>query len=188
VAEELAARALLHPWGYAVLSPGPLSAPALAALLRGLAGAAHAPAPGHVATLAAAPRPATLGGVRVQPAGRLGPGWLLTREVAAMAPSVPACPGAVWDGRFRLAAASQPPAGARIGALGAAAAGLRAWPAARMLPAAVLATLPAVWHEADLFAVPHLGYPDVTPCGRVRLDFVPPMPIAGAPFSPVTGE
>jgi tRNA(Ile)-lysidine synthase len=188
MAAELAARVRLHPWGYAVLSPGPLSALALAALLRGLAGAAHAPAPGHVETLAATPRPATLGGVRVQPAGRLGPGWLLTREVAAMAPSVPACPGAIWDGRFRLAAASEPPVGARIGALGPAAAGLRAWPAARMLPAAVLATLPAVWHDAGLFAVPHLGYPDDLSYRRVRLDFAPPMPIAGAPFVPATGE
>jgi hypothetical protein len=57
-----------------------------------------------------------------------------------------------------------------------------------MLPAAVLATLPAVWHEADLFAVPHLGYPDQTSCRRVRLDFAPSMPIAGAPFTPVSGE
>jgi tRNA(Ile)-lysidine synthase len=189
VADELAARAMLHPWGYAVLSPGPLSAAALAALLRGLAGAAHAPPTRQTRALAAAPHPATLGGVRLQPAGRLGPGWLLTREVAALAPAVPACPGTVWDGRFRLAATADPPAGARIAALGpTAAAALRALPIARMLPAAVLATLPAVWLETELFAVPHLGYPDETCCRRVRLDFAPAMPIAGAPFAPATAE
>ena len=131
VADELAARVRLSPLGYAVLSPGPLSAPALAALLRGLAGAAHAPSIRQVRALAAAPHPATLGGVRVQPAGRLGPGWLFSREVAALGPSVPACPGAVWDGRFRLAAASSPPEGARIAALGGAAVALRALPAVR---------------------------------------------------------
>jgi tRNA(Ile)-lysidine synthase len=187
VAKELAARVRLHPQGYAVLSPGPLSTPALAALLRGLAGAAHAPSPGQVTVLAAAPHPATLGGVRVQPAGRLGPGWLLTREVAALAPPVPARPGAVWDGRFRLAGPSDPPEGARIAALGPAAASLRGLLAARMLPAAVLATLPAVWCDAELVAVPHLGYPDDTSCHRVRLDFALSMPIAGAPFVPATG-
>jgi tRNA(Ile)-lysidine synthase len=126
--------------------------------------------------------------VRLQPAGRLGPGWLLTREVAAMAPAVPARAGALWDGRFCLAASADPPDGARIAALGPASAALRRLPAARMLPAAVLATLPAVWLEAELFAVPHLGYPDATTCRRVRLDFAPAMPIAGAPFKPATGQ
>ncbi len=188
VAGELAVRARLHPEGYAVLSPGPVSPAALAALLRGLAGATHPPSPEQVNPLAATPRPATLGGVRVQPAGRLGLGWLLTREGSAMAPPLPARPGAVWDGRFRLAATTDPPEGARIAALGPAAAALRRLPAARTLPAAVLATLPAVWRDAELFAVPHLGYPDAASCRRVRLDFVPSLPIVGAPFKPANGE
>jgi tRNA(Ile)-lysidine synthase len=181
VAREMAVRVALHPEGYAVLSPGPVSPAVLAALLRGLAGAEHPPAPGQVAALAATPRPATLGGVRLQPAGRLGAGWLLSREVAALAPPVAARPGAVWDGRFRLAAGATPPEGARIGPPGAAS---RRLPGARALPAAVLATLPAIWCDAELFAVPHIGYPDATSCRRVRLDFAPAMPIAGAPFLP----
>ena len=183
-AAELAAKVRLHPEGYAVLAPGTLSPPALAALLRGLAGAAHPPPSRQVAALAAALRSATLGGVRIQPAGRLGPGWLLTREAAALAPPVPARPGAVWDGRFCLAARADPPAGAEIGALGPAAPALRALPPARALPVAVLATLPAVRQGENLVAVPHLGYPDAAACRRVRLDFIAAVPMAGAPFLP----
>ena len=111
VADELAARVRLYPEGYAVLAPG-----------RGVGGGAGgvccAACParrmrrrrGRWRRWPAVSRPATLGGVRVQPAGRLGPGWLLTREVAALAPPVPARPGAVWDGRFRLAAGRGPAA------------------------------------------------------------------------------
>ena len=94
-----------------------------------------------VAALAAAPRPATLAGVRLLPAGRLGPGLLAVREPAAMAPPVPARPGAVWDGRFRLGDAAVVPPGATLGALGADAARLRRFSS---LPAAVLRTLPAI--------------------------------------------
>ncbi len=184
VAGELALRVRLHPEGYAVLAPGAISPAALASLLRGLSGAPHAPAPGPVAALAACLRPATLGGVRVQPAGRFGAGWLLTREVAALAPPVLARPGVVWDRRFRLSAWADPPDGAEIGPLGAAGPKLRALPAARMLPAAVLATLPAVRRGGELLAVPHLGYPDEVFCHRVRLGFAPAVPIAGAPFVP----
>jgi tRNA(Ile)-lysidine synthase len=185
VARELAAHVRLHPEGYAVTLAGGLSAAALAALLRALAGAPHPPATRQVARLAADLRPATLGGVRVQPAGRLGPGWLFSREVAAMAPPLPASPGAVWDGRFRLGAAFEPPAGTTVGALGPlAAAALRRLPAACALPAAVLATLPALWRHAELVGVPHLGYPDANTCRGVRLDFAPCLPMAGAPFMP----
>ncbi len=185
VAGELAARVRVYPEAYAVLASGGVSAAALASLLRTISGAPHAPAARQVAALAARVRPATLGGVRVQPAGRLGPGWLLTREVAALAPPVEARPGAVWDGRFRLAAKADPPEGAEIGALGPAAAALRALPAARGLPAAVLGTLPAVWRAATLFAVPHLCYPDSVTSRRCRLDFAPSLPLARAPFAPV---
>lgn len=181
-AAVLAARVRLHPEGYALLTPGPLPPPALAALLRGLSGAPHAPAPPLVAALAAGLRAATLGGVRILPAGRLGPGWLLTREVAAMAPPVAARQGAAWDGRFKLAADADPPEGGELGALGPDAAALRRLPAAHGLPAAVLQTLPAVRRQAGLFAVPHLGYPDAVTCRRVEVAFVPALPVACAPF------
>ena len=83
-------------------------------------------APSRTAGRQAAPRAATLAGVRILPAGRLRPGaWLLVREAAAMAPPVPARAGVRWDGRFRLAAAPPPPEGAMLGALGDDAARLR---------------------------------------------------------------
>ncbi len=99
---ELGCRAAIFPQGYAVLSPGPIQPEALAHLLAMLAGALRTPSLVQVIPLAAVLRAATLAGVRILPAGRLGPGWLLVREQASMAPPVAAEPGAVWDGRFRL--------------------------------------------------------------------------------------
>ena len=58
----------------------PLPPHTFAALLQMLAGAPFPPATRSVVALAAAPRPATLAGVRLLPAGRLGPGLLAVRE------------------------------------------------------------------------------------------------------------
>ena len=74
------------------------------------AGARAAAAAGGGAGRRAAPGHARRGAA-VPPAGRLGPGWLLTREAAAMAPPVPARPGALWDGRFRLDRRRRPAGG-----------------------------------------------------------------------------
>ena len=145
-----------------MLTGRPLAPPAFAALLQALAGAPYPPADAiAVAALAAAPRPATLAGVRLLPAGRLGPGLLAVREPAAMAPPVPARSGAVWDGRFRLGDAALAPPDATLGALGDDAARLRRL---SPLPSAVLRTLPAVRLGAALLAVPHLFYPDRKGC------------------------
>jgi tRNA(Ile)-lysidine synthase len=185
VAEGLADRASLRPEGYCLLREGaPGSDPgidprALAALLQAIGGAPFAPPTASLAALAAAPRRATLAGVRLLPAGRLGPGLLLVREAAATAPPVAAVPGAVWDGRFRLMAEARPPPGATLDALGADAARLRK---ASDLPAAVLWTLPAIRSGGALFAVPHLLYPDPQACDLVPLAFSPPRPAAAAPF------
>ncbi len=169
-AARLAARLRLYPQGYALLMPGDLPAAALGPLLRLLAGADWAPAPRQLVGRLHA---ATLGGVRILPAGRLLPGgWLLVREAAALGPPVPARRGAVWDRRFRLVADAP---GCMLGALGPAAAGLRRkapW------PAAVLMTLPALWRDGVLASVPHLGYGEAC---AVPL-FSPPAPLAGAPF------
>ena len=109
-----------------MLAPGGLTADALAALVRTLGGAAWPPSPARVQALAASFRAATLGGVRVLPAGKLHPGgWLLVREAAALAPPIPAAAAARWDGRFRLDWAASPPAGTEIGALAADAARFR---------------------------------------------------------------
>lgn len=181
-AAALARRVCLYPEGYALLTPGALPEAALAALLRGVGGADWAPAPAQVARLARAPCAGTLGGVRLLPAGRLCPGaWLVVREAAAMAPPVPAQPGATWDGRFRLDAVAALPAGLELGALGVAASGLRRYAS---LPAVVLQTLPALWRDGVLVAAPALGYPDTSWCRNCRIEFTPPSPVAGVPFTP----
>ncbi|HXA21842.1 MAG TPA: tRNA lysidine(34) synthetase TilS [Acetobacteraceae bacterium] len=181
----LADRAELHPEGYCLLSgcspgaePG-IDPRALAALLQAISGAPFPPPTASVASLAAQPRPATLAGVRLMAAGRLGQGLLVLREAAAMAPPVAAVPGAVWDSRFRLQADALVPTGGVLGALGADAARLRH---ASPLPAAVLRTLPVVRLDGQLLAVPHLMYPDTQSCERIPLVFSPPIPAAAAPF------
>jgi len=180
-ADILARIAALRPEGFAVLAATSLPPAALAALIQAVAGSPYPPAPNAVATLAARPAPATLGGVRLLPAGRLGPGLLVVREIAAMAPAIPAVPGAMWDGRYRLARDATPPADATLGPLAHDAARFRGSSA---LPAAVLQTLPALRCGAALLAVPHLRYPDAATCARVRMVFAPPHAAAGAPFLP----
>ncbi len=180
-AARLAACASLHPEGFAVLRPGAVDPAVLSALVQMVGGRVYPPSPRQVAVLARAPAPATLAGVRLSPAGRLGPGLLLTREAAAMAGPIPAC-AAAWDGRFRLSRDARAPLdGLMLGALGAAAAGLRRrspW------PAAVSRTLPSLWRGAELVAVPHLGYPDAGPYAGIEALFCPPRAAAPAPFCP----
>ncbi len=178
-ASALAALADIRPEGFAILRPGRLPPPALANLIRGIAGAAYAPPGDAVAALAAEPRPAVLHGVQFLAAGRLGPGLLVAREANAMAPPVPAIPGAVWDNRFRLTADAGWPPGARFGAVAGAAPGLRR---ASDLPAAVLRTLPAIWHNGALVCVPHIGYPALSAGASMAVCSCPPNPVAGAPF------
>jgi len=178
---RLAACADLHPEGFAVLRPGPVDPAVLSALLQMVAGRAYPPSPRQVAALARAPAPATLAGVRLSPAGRLGSGLLLSREEAAMSGPVPAV-AAVWDGRFRLSRHTASSLdGLTLGALGAAAAGLRR---RSLWPAAVLRTLPALWRGAELVAVPHLGCPATGPYAGIEALFCPPRPAASASFLP----
>ncbi len=100
VAAELAANVSLFPDGFAHVS-GPLSADALSALIWTLSGRTHPPAPAAVARLVPL-RPGTLHGVQVAPAGRLGPGWLLVRERAALPAARHVVAGDRWDCRFRI--------------------------------------------------------------------------------------
>jgi len=178
VADELAEHVSLRPEGFALLG-GPLSAAALAALVQTIAGAPFPSATQSMARLAAALTPATLAGVRLLRAGRLGAEWLMVREASAMAAPVAAAPGAVWDGRFRLVAAANVPEDATLGAVGDDAARLRR---VSPLPAAVLRTLPAVRVASVLLAVPHLLYPDRKACEGVPVIFAPPRPAAAAPY------
>jgi len=179
IARVLAERVSIRPEGFAVVSPGAIDPEALAALVRVIGGLAYAR---PVADLARDLRPTTLGGVRILPAGRFGPGWLLAREPRAMAPPVLAARGVAWDGRFRLV--SDVPAGMTLGPLGSDAATLRS---RSPLPAIVLQTLPALRHGNVLASVPHLGYRDPAFGLDVIVVFDPPAPLAGAPFVPALG-
>jgi len=167
IAAFLARHAQFRPEGFVLLDAGMAPAPALASLLRVVAGADYAPARAAVARLAETLRPATLGGVRVMPAGRLGAGWLLAREPAGCAGPVAARAGQRWDGRFALLAAPEPPA--MLGALGADAAAYRKF---NGLPAIVLRTMPCLRGQDGRIAFP----------APVR--FAPAMPAAGHPFAP----
>lgn len=179
----LADRAAVRPEGFAVLeSVASLPPAALAALIQAVSGAPFPPPSAAVASLAAAPRPATLAGVRLLPAGCLGSGLLLVREERAIGAAVPARPHGVWDGRFRMAAdAMPPPDGMAIGALGPDSARFRRL---SRLPSAVLRTLPALRRGNLLVAVPHLDYPSGKICDSLRMVFMPRRPAAGAPFLP----
>jgi tRNA(Ile)-lysidine synthase len=179
VASELAACATIYPAGFAHLTPTLPSPATLAALIQALGGHDYPPDRAAVARLAANPTPASLAGMRLVRAGRLGPGWLLIREAAAIQPPIPAAPGMSWDRRIRISPNAELPPGATIGALGADAARFRR---ATTLPSAVLATLPALRINAMLAVVPHIGYPDAGTCSRLPIFLAPPVPAAGAPF------
>jgi tRNA(Ile)-lysidine synthase len=177
IAAELAARATIHPEAYALLSPGPLSPAALAALIQALTGAPYAPSDAALARLAGMPRPATAGGVRLLPAGKLGPGLLLVREAAAMAPPIAAVQGALWDRRFLVRGTGGEPG--TIGAVGPDAPSLRRY---SHLPAAILQTLPALRVNGMLVEVPHIGYRPCCGSTRMAVSFAPATPASGAPF------
>lgn len=152
LAARLGAAAALQPEGFAWLDPAALgeddlAVEALARLIRLLSGAEHAPPRDSVAALLRR-RGGTL-------AGLLWDGALLCREPAACAAPVPARPGALWDGRWRLLGPG-PGGDVLLGALGAAS-GRLARGQRRGLPARVLAGLPALWREGAPLAVPALG-------------------------------
>lgn len=180
-AEALARWVMLRPEGFATLPADRIPLAVMRALIQMIAGAPYPPGPGAVGALAAAPAPATVAGVRLLPAGRLGGGLLMVREAAAMEGAVAAVPGACWDGRFRIGRAATLRPGLSLEALGRHAARFRS----RIgLPSAVLRTLPALWADGTLVAVPHLQYPDTDALARVPITFAPRQPACGAPFIP----
>ncbi|MDD2705025.1 MAG: tRNA lysidine(34) synthetase TilS [Acidocella sp.] len=161
----LARHAQIRPEGFAVLDAEAAPSAALGALIRALGGAAYPPRREKLAALAERLRPATLGGVRICSAGRLGPGWLLARESTACAAPIPATLGALWDNRFRLAVAPEP--GQMLGALGADAAEYRKF---NPLPSVVLRAMPC------------LRGPAATLCFPIEARFSPPAPVTVHPF------
>jgi tRNA(Ile)-lysidine synthase len=181
----LAAAATIRPEGFACLPDGAWPPGALAALVQMITGANHPPPPDAIAAIAAAPAEAIGGGIclagaRLRPAGRLGPGFLIAREAAAMAGPVAAEHSAIWDGRFRRPRGLLDLPGETIGALGAEARRLRDM---TDLPIMVLETLPAYRSaQAGLIAVPALNWPDAEAVSGRRLLFHPRRPAAGAAF------
>ena len=151
LAARLAAAVALRSEGWArldaaALGRDALARDALAALLRLLSGAEHAPAAAATAALLERGQ-GTLHGV-------CWTGDLLCREAALCAPAVPAEPDRLWDGRWRLLTGSP---GCLVGALGAAAGGIPRRDR-RGLPARVLASLPALLAaDGTLLGVPALG-------------------------------
>lgn len=164
-AEFLARHATIRPEGFALIDAPAAPQAALGALIRAIGGADYPPRAKAAAMLATRLRPATLGGVRILPAGRLGPGWLLVREAAACAPPVPARRNTSWDRRFILDATP--------------------------LPAQTFGGLKAASHKFKKFN----GLPDIVlramPCLRtedgeiifpVAARFAPPAPATSHPF------
>ncbi len=180
-AEALARWATLRPEGFAILPAHRIPLAAMRAMIQMIAGSPYPPGPDAVGALAAAPAPATVAGVRLLPAGRLGGGLLMVREVAAMEGPVAAVPGVCWDGRFHLGRGATLKPGLKLAALGRHAARFRDRTG---LPSAVLRTLPALWADCTLVAVPHLQYPDSEASARVPITFAPRQPACGALFIP----
>ena len=167
----LARGAMLRPEGFALLPPALLPARALSAMIRTVTGAAYPPMLESVAGLIRNPRPATVAGARLVPAGKLGPGWLLLREAAQVGPAVAATSGALWDNRFRLRMqAGEVPPHCLVDALGVDVAAERTRTG---LPSAVLAVMPTLRHADGRRA-----------SGQHRFDFEPALPATQQPLFP----
>jgi tRNA(Ile)-lysidine synthase len=180
IGAELAQRATIRPEGFALLSPGRISSGALGRLIQTIGGARYAPSPAQLNEVAARPGPATLAGVRMMPAGRVGDGLLIVREEAAVMAPIKATAGSTWDNRFRVS--GNCPEGATVGKLGGDAARFRG---GSPLPSAVLRTLPAIRIGGYLSEIPHLSYAASGDENLITMLFSPPSPAAGAHFASV---
>lgn len=166
VAGRLAGAAWLHEAGFARLDLAALgqdrvARAALGMLVRAVGGGRYRPAEGALAGLLARGQ-GTLGGAVLRRSG------LLLREAAGLGAAIPAVPGALWDGRFRLDREVGP--GLLLGAAGDAA---RRLPRPAWLPAGVVPTLPALCRNGVLAVVPALAYPDPSTAARHALRFAP---------------
>jgi tRNA(Ile)-lysidine synthase len=166
VAAAAVERVVLHPGGWAILAglaalPEEIGLRLLARLLLAIGGGAHPPRLDRLErlrqALMAGASARTLAGCRMAPLP--DGGWLICREAAKTAPPLPLEAGqaVVWDGRFRLQAAVP---GLSVGALGVggwrrATARMRQLPP---VPGPARVALPALYDDAGLCAVPHLGY------------------------------
>lgn len=170
LAQALVRHVRVFPAAYAAVDAGiwqvwddDLALRLLARLLRSLGGEPVSPRLERTKSLLARLRHGqggTLSGCRV---GLDGDHWVFCREYGRMAPALDVEPGQslVWDGRFRVTLPTDAPHGLRLGALGP-----QGWRqlAKRMkgglpaCPALVRPTLPALFDQQGVCAVPHLGY------------------------------
>ncbi|EHD14577.1 hypothetical protein CIN_05090 [Commensalibacter intestini A911] len=154
-ADILAKDVVVRPEGFALLSSNVIEARALGALIRTISGSVYAPLYQSLERLGRRLRSMTIGGVKIQPAGRLGDGWLLFREEAAMQERISVFPDCVWDQRFRVVIPQgKMKEGIEVGAVGEA---YNFFASRRTFPSALLKVLPALWENNKLIAVPHLG-------------------------------
>ena len=150
-ARGLVTGVLWHPAGFFIFPKGLPPADRLATLWRVISSRAYAPGAEAIQKLLEGPaETATLHGVLLTRTERWG--WVLVREPAAVGKSIRATSDGVWDGRWRLAnAAGTPIEDCTIAAIGSAAA---AW--ARDIPGVVRRSLPALWRDGRLEAIPDI--------------------------------
>lgn len=154
-ADILAENVDIRSEGFALLSSNTIDARALGAVIRTISGSVYAPLYQSLERLGRRLRSMTIGGVKIQPAGRLGDGWLIFREEAAMQEKIGVAPDCIWDQRFRVVIPQkQMKEGIEVGALGDS---YKEFTNRRTFPAALLRVLPAFWDQSTLIAVPHLG-------------------------------
>lgn len=176
IIDELVETGCRMSWGWAALGEALPSAHTLAALVRCVGGSDYLPSLSAMRSICEQKLPVTVGGARLM-RGRAGGDrqeqWLLVREMAAMQAPVSARHGGCWDRRFVLRCAEGLPEGIMMGAAGQ---GISRKDRAG-LPAAVTATLPALWKEGQRLCVPHLGLGDEGMLAKVAFDFVPSSPV-----------
>lgn len=178
VAEAAARLVVLHPGGYARCDaaglarlPDEIGLRLLARLLAVAGGGGYPPRLERLERLhgdirGGLDRARTLAGCRVVPAGAE---LVVCREPARMAPPVPLTGGEcfVWDGRFRVEVMPSPPPGLHLCGLG------RRWIEAigggDRVPACARPTLPALFGEDGVSAVPHLGYNQCVTAAALRV-------------------
>jgi len=172
LARYLARHTIIRPEGFALILADAAPPAALGALLRTIGGADYAPRQESLTKIAAQLRPATLGGVRIMNAGRLGKGWLLVREYAACGPPVTVNSGSTWDRRYRIVEDGQE------GICGAVGADTSLFRDVSNMPAAILKVLPCIRMPNASHVKPRVA----------KAIFVPPLPMAQLPFrGPASG-
>jgi len=194
VAVAAAGGVVLHPAGFARLAAGAFATLSdevalrlLARLLAVVGGEALPPRHHRLERLAAAlaakeGAALTLAGCRIVPAP--DGGWVFCREPARVAAPVALVPGreVAWDRRFLIRLGADAPAGLRLGALGPSPGrDLSERARGRAIPACARPTIPALFDQQGVFAVPHLVY-NRTGAGEApcRLEPAPALSLTGA--------